>query len=120
MARADRSRSNSGSSIRGARATELALLAGLGVLAALSFLQPQLVQQWMPPCLVTTVLGIEECWGCGMTRAVLACLHGDFSAAWAYNPRFVVVVPLIAYACLRLAARVLRPLVRPLSPGRAA
>lgn len=115
MARVGRSRSSGG-----VRATEAALLAGLGVLTVLSFLQPQLVQQWMPPCLVTTLLGIEECWGCGMTRAVLACLQGDFSAAWGYNPRFVVVVPLIAFACVRLAWRVALPLMRPLPPGNAA
>ena len=45
----------------------------------------------------------------GMTRAVLACLQGDFDAAWAYNPRYVVVVPLIAWSCARLAWRVARP-----------
>ena len=91
-----------------ARTTDAAILAALGVLALLSLFEPHLVAEWMPPCLSKTLLGIE-CWGCGMTRAVLACLQGDFDAAWAYNPRYVVVVPLIAWSCARLAWRVARP-----------
>ena len=91
-----------------ARATDAAVLAALGVLASLSIFEPHLVAEWMPPCLSKTFLGVE-CWGCGMTRAVLACLQGDFAAAWQYNPRYVVVVPLIAWSCARLALRVALP-----------
>lgn len=101
MPRAARSRSS-------ARSTDAAILAALGVLALLSIFEPHLVAEWMPPCLSKTLLGLE-CWGCGMTRAVLAFLHGDFAAAWDHNPRYVVVVPLIAWSCMRLAWRVVRP-----------
>lgn len=95
-----------------ARSTDAAILAALGVLALLSIFEPHLVAEWMPPCLSKTFLGVE-CWGCGMTRAVLACLQGDFAAAWQYNPRYVVVVPLIAWSCARLALRVVRPQAQP-------
>ena len=37
------------------------------------------------------------CWGCGMTRAVASAARGDFDRAWDYNPRVVVVAPLLAF-----------------------
>ncbi len=44
------------------------------------------------PCPVQALLGIP-CPGCGMTRAWLAALRLDFSAAFAYHPMFWAVVP---------------------------
>jgi hypothetical protein len=50
-----------------------------------------------PPCLSRLLLGLH-CPGCGMTRCVSALLHGNVAQAFAYNPLFVVVLPLLAYA----------------------
>jgi hypothetical protein len=36
------------------------------------------------------------CPGCGMTRATLALLHGDFSRAFALHPLSPLIVPLAA------------------------
>ncbi len=36
----------------------------------------------------------KECWNCGMTRAFLSILHGDFLEAWKYNYKVIVVFPL--------------------------
>jgi hypothetical protein len=41
-----------------------------------------------------------HCPGCGMIHALLALGRGDVFAAWDYNPRSVVVAPLLAYAGL--------------------
>ena len=60
-----------------------------------------------PPCLVTLTTG-RACWGCGITRAVVAAVHFDFTGAWRANPRVVVVLPLLAAVYLRLALRILR------------
>lgn len=58
-----------------------------------------------PPCLFTLITG-HECWGCGITRAVVSVLHGDFGRAWQLNPRVVVVLPLLFWECTILAWRV--------------
>lgn len=46
-------------------------------------------------CLIRRVMG-RPCPGCGMTRALSRLAHGDPLAAWRYNPRVVVVAPLLA------------------------
>lgn len=79
----------------------LALL-GLAALAA-----PEALLAWGPPCLFTLALG-HPCPGCGMTRALLALLHGDLAAAWGHNRLSPLVLPLL----LALYARHLRRLWR--------
>lgn len=46
-------------------------------------------------CMLRTLTGIP-CPGCGMTRAVLSALRGDFRAAFAYHPLWVTL-PLLAW-----------------------
>jgi hypothetical protein len=41
------------------------------------------------------------CPGCGMTHAVLAMARGHLRAAWAFNPRSFVVVPILAWTGIR-------------------
>lgn len=36
-----------------------------------------------------------DCWGCGITRAVVSAARGEFDRAWDYNPRVIVVAPLL-------------------------
>lgn len=67
-----------------ARATLTALVAGLG--AALLFSPVKL-------CLVAAVFSVP-CPGCGLTRATLALLRGDFGRALAIHPLALVIVPL--------------------------
>lgn len=50
-------------------------------------------------CMLRTLTGIP-CPGCGMTRAVLSALHGDFGAAFAYHPLWVTL-PLLAWLVFR-------------------
>lgn len=47
-------------------------------------------------CLFKNIFGIE-CYGCGMTRAILSSLHFDFDNAYQYNKLVVIVLPLLVY-----------------------
>lgn len=49
-------------------------------------------------CPLRRVFGIP-CAGCGMTRAVLALLHGDFNLAWHYHP-LVYSLPVVFSAII--------------------
>jgi hypothetical protein len=66
------------------RATLTALVAGLG--AAVLFSPVKL-------CVMAFVFSVP-CPGCGMTRATLALLRGDFGRALAIHPLALVIVPL--------------------------
>ena len=77
----------------------------LGGIAALCV--PEAFLRLSPPCLITLATG-HPCWGCGMTRAVVAALRLDLAAAWRWNPAVAVVLPLLAGLTLRFAWRVLR------------
>ena len=46
------------------------------------------------PCFIREALGVS-CPGCGMSRAALEVLRGDFSAALALHPLIFVMIPLI-------------------------
>lgn len=41
-----------------------------------------------------------ECWNCGMTRAFLYVLHGQFDIAMSYNKNVIFVFPLTIYMYL--------------------
>ncbi|MDR1679958.1 MAG: DUF2752 domain-containing protein [Prevotellaceae bacterium] len=47
-------------------------------------------------CLFKNLFG-RECYGCGITRAVLSAIQFDFVNAWHYNRLVVVVLPLLIY-----------------------
>jgi hypothetical protein len=48
------------------------------------------------PCLFTLLFGIQ-CWGCGMTHAVIALIQFQFEEAWNENPLVVIVLPLLTF-----------------------
>lgn len=47
-------------------------------------------------CPIRYLTGIS-CAGCGMTRAYLALLHGDFAAAFYYHPLYCLVIPAVIW-----------------------
>lgn len=51
-------------------------------------------------CLFKTMTG-TECYGCGITRAVLFSMHFQFKAAFHYNPLVVFVMPLLIFIWLK-------------------
>lgn len=83
--------------------------AGIAALAA-----PGWLLAVAPPCLLTSLTDIE-CWGCGMTRAVVAAVQGQWAQAWALNPRVYVVLPLLTGIFAAFTMRLARSL---LPPGR--
>lgn len=51
-------------------------------------------------CPIRFLTGLS-CAGCGMSRAWLSVLHGDWAAAYAYHPLFLLPVPTAAILLLR-------------------
>lgn len=48
-----------------------------------------------PKCMLHQWTGLH-CPGCGLTRGVDACLHGDLLAGWRYNLLLMPLLPLLA------------------------
>ncbi len=48
------------------------------------------------PCIFNKITG-WKCAGCGITRASHQILHGNFEAAWNFNPIIFVTVPVVSY-----------------------
>ena len=70
----------------------LILLVLAGIYIRLSGLAFETV--YFLPCIFKGVTGIP-CPGCGMTRACLAILQGEFSTAWRYHPFSFLLIGLI-------------------------
>jgi hypothetical protein len=49
-----------------------------------------------PPCPVHYFTG-WYCPGCGSLRAIHQLLHGNFEAAWSFNPLTVILLPFLTY-----------------------
>ena len=74
----------------------------VGLLPAFVYLIPLewLFDEGHTLCLFHNLTG-QECWGCGMTRALASVAYLDFEAAWGYNRAVVVVAPLLLYIWLK-------------------
>lgn len=59
---------------------------------------------WSIPCIVYQLTGLQ-CPGCGISRMLLAMLHGDFRAAFSFHPFLFVTWPFIVYLILRMDHR---------------
>lgn len=67
---------------------------GLGVAAVVFFFNPA-THTFYPVCQFHRLTGLN-CPGCGMTRALYALLHGNFSAALRDNALFVLTLGVLA------------------------
>jgi hypothetical protein len=47
-------------------------------------------------CLYKNITG-HECYGCGITRAILSAIHFKFGEALKYNKLVLIVLPLLSY-----------------------
>lgn len=47
-------------------------------------------------CLIKNIFGVE-CYGCGITRAIISGIQLDFTKAIEYNKMVIIVLPLFIY-----------------------
>jgi hypothetical protein len=59
-------------------------------------LPPEWLKNQHSICLFKNLTG-HECYGCGMTRAILSGIHLQFVNAFHYNKLFIIVLPLLVY-----------------------
>jgi hypothetical protein len=87
-----------------------ASLAAAAVLAASALFTPAT----LPPlqtCWFARLHGLP-CPTCGMTRSFCSLAHGEWAAAWAYNPFGYVLMPMAVAALLRPAVLLAAPSLR--------
>jgi hypothetical protein len=53
-------------------------------------------------CLYKIITG-HNCYGCGMTRAVLSAMHFQFENAYHFNKLVIIVLPLLIYIWAKTA-----------------
>ncbi|MFW5739011.1 MAG: DUF2752 domain-containing protein [Myxococcota bacterium] len=58
-------------------------------------------------CPMAVIVGIP-CPGCGMTRATLSALHGDFATSFRFHPLGMIIVPLFATYAIAHAVSYIR------------
>jgi hypothetical protein len=72
-------------------------IAGILLIPALLYFIPlQWLERQHSICIFKLLTG-KECYGCGMTRAVLSALHFNFNNAFNYNKLIVIVLPLLIF-----------------------
>ena len=49
---------------------------------------------------LSVVLANTNCYGCGMTRAVMHLIHFEFEAAWSFNKMSFIVTPLTVFVLI--------------------
>ncbi len=52
------------------------------------------------PCIFNTLFDFE-CWGCGITRAIIALLHGDLDKSFRFHRLSVFVFCVIAFISIK-------------------
>ena len=76
----------------------------LGALLVLPFLLSMVsLDEWdgkRSICLIKNLFGIE-CYGCGITKAIIASVQFDFIRAFNYNKLIIIVMPLIVYLAVK-------------------
>lgn len=66
----------------------------------LFFIPVSSIAEFHSICLFKNITGIE-CYGCGMTRAILSALHFQFNTAFQFNKLFIIVYPLLIFIWIK-------------------
>lgn len=59
------------------------------------------MEEYMLPCTNKLLFGVD-CMGCGLQRAALLLLQGDFVAAFKMYPAIYTMIPLVIIVCLTI------------------
>jgi hypothetical protein len=94
------------------KTADIGIAMAIAALGAAAIVVPDTLLRVAPPCLISMLLEVQ-CWGCGITRASIALLRGDFVAAWGFNKFSIVVLPSLFF----LYVRFLYKIWRSYSPG---
>jgi len=92
-----------------------AICKSIGILITplvLFFIPIEWLQGRYSVCLFKNIFG-TECYGCGMTRAVVSAVQLDFWEAYRYNKLIVIVFPLLIYIWTKTLIEVLRKIKIP-------
>jgi hypothetical protein len=85
------------SSIYSNKSKNIVLLSAYIILPCLLYLIPL---DWLTKqhtiCLIKNIFGVE-CFGCGITRAIISGIQLDFIKAFEYNKMIIIVLPLFIY-----------------------
>ena len=83
--------------LKGKRLFRILTYAGIILIpVALYFVPLEWLKNQNSVCLFKNLTG-NECYGCGMTRAIFSAIHFRFEDAFHYNKLFMVVLPLLIY-----------------------
>jgi|GEM_PF-385641 len=85
------------------------------IVATLAALFALIVGLRLPFCPLASVFGVP-CPGCGLTRATLALVHGEFRHAHELHPLVLVLAPLFVWAMTSAALGYVRGARRPAGP----
>lgn len=77
-------------------------MAGMAALVVLFMFDPSTTRGLYPLCPLHESTGLQ-CPGCGTLRALHQLTHGNFAAAWGFNPFVVSLLPLGAWLLVREA-----------------
>ena len=58
-------------------------------------------------CLIKNIFGIE-CFGCGITRAIISAVQLDFKSAYNYNHLVVIVLPIFIYVWTKIVLQTIK------------
>lgn len=97
------------------KVADIGIALGIALIGAAALAVPDLLIRVTPNCLISMFLD-DVCWGCGITRATVALLHGEFAVAWGLNKLVFVVLPILLY----LYIKHLHMVWRNYAPGRSA
>lgn len=73
----------------------------VGIPIVLLFLPPDYFDKGESICVSKRWFDIE-CYGCGMTRAIMHLIHLDFQEAWEFNKLSFIVFPLLGLLWTKL------------------
>jgi hypothetical protein len=79
---------------------DIGIALGVALIGAAALVVPDLLIRATPHCLISLLVD-DVCWGCGITRATVALLHGKFAVAWGFNKLVFFVLPMLMYLYLK-------------------